>query len=72
MLCQNMFSRFIDNTKNNPFNFLYQLFYTGILVTLAMVLVNPDEALKVFIACAALSLPLIGKNIKYVLGNKKI
>ncbi|TKU37087.1 ligase [Citrobacter sp. wls718] len=36
-----------------------------------MVLVNPDEALKVFIACAALSLPLIGKNIKYVLGNKK-
>ncbi|QMJ01662.1 MULTISPECIES: O-antigen ligase family protein [Citrobacter] len=71
MLCQNMFSRFIDNTKNNPFNFLYQLFYTGILVTLAMVLVNPDEALKVFIACAALSLPLIGKNIKYVLGNKK-
>jgi O-antigen ligase len=66
-----MFSRFIDNTKNNPFNFLYQLFYTGILVTLAMVLVNPDEALKVFIACAALSLPLIGKNIKYVLGNKK-
>ena len=71
MLCQNMFSRFIDNTKNNPFNFLYQLFYTGILVTLAMVLVNPDEALKVFIACAALSLPLIGKNIKYVLSNKK-
>lgn len=71
MLCQNMFSRFIDNTKNNPFNFLYQLFYAGILVSLAMVLVNPDEALKVFIACAVLSLPLIGKNIKYVLSNKK-
>ncbi|WP_196209579.1 O-antigen ligase [Citrobacter sp. Res13-Sevr-PEB04-36] len=71
MLRQNMFSRFIDNTKNNPFSFIYQLFYAGILVTLAMVLVNPDEALKVFIACAALSLPLIGKNIKYVFSNKK-
>ena len=66
-----MFSRFIDNTKNNPFNFLYQLFYTGILVTLAMVLVNPDEALKVFIFSTALSLPLIGKNIKHVCSNKQ-
>ena len=71
MLRQNMFSRFIDNTKNNPFSFIYQLFYAGLLVTLAMVLVNPDEALKVFIACAALSLPLIGKNIKYVFSNKQ-
>ncbi|MEG1124808.1 MAG: ligase, partial [Citrobacter sp.] len=70
MLRQNMFSRFIDNTKNSPYDFIYQLFYTGLLVTLAMVLVNPDEALKVFIACAALSLPLIGKNIKHVCSNK--
>ncbi|WP_205746872.1 O-antigen ligase family protein [Citrobacter tructae] len=71
MLRQNMFSRFIDNTKNSPYDFIYQLFYTGLLVTLAMVLVNPDEALKVFIACAALSLPLIGKNIKHVCSNKQ-
>ncbi|WP_213134313.1 O-antigen ligase family protein [Citrobacter sp. FP75] len=71
MLRQNMFSRFIDNTKNNPYDFIYQLFYAGLLATLAMVLVNPDEALKVFIACAALSLPLIGKNIKHVCSDKQ-
>ncbi|POT27597.1 ligase [Citrobacter freundii] len=36
-----------------------------------MVLVNPDEALKVFIFSTALSLPLIGKNIKHVCSNKQ-
>ena len=48
-----------------------KLFYAGILATLAMVLVNPDEALKVFIFSSALSLPLIGKNIKHVCSNKQ-
>ncbi|MBP8540152.1 ligase [Citrobacter sp. On2M] len=36
-----------------------------------MLLVNPDEALKVFIFSTALSLPIIGKNIKYVCSNKQ-
>ncbi|EJB5574141.1 O-antigen ligase family protein [Citrobacter freundii] len=36
-----------------------------------MVLVNPDEALKVFIFSTTLSLPLIGKNIKHVCSNKQ-
>lgn len=71
MLRQHMFSRFIYSIKNNPFDFIYFLFYAGILATLAMVLVNPDEALKVFIFSTALSLPLIGKNIKHVCSNKQ-
>ncbi len=71
MLRQHMFSRFICRIKNNPFDFIYFLFYAGILATLAMVLVNPDEALKVFIFSTALSLPLIGKNIKHVCSNKQ-
>lgn len=71
MLRQHMFSRFICSIKNNPFDFIYFLFYAGILATLAMVLVNPDEALKVFIFSTALSLPLIGKNIKHVCSNKQ-
>ena len=71
MLRQHMFSRFVCSIKNNPFDFIYVLFYAGILVTLAMVLVNPDEALKVFIFSTALSLPLIGKNIKHVCSNKQ-
>lgn len=71
MLRQHMFSRFVCSIKNNPFDFIYVLFYSGILATLAMVLVNPDEALKVFIFSTALSLPLIGKNIKHVCSNKQ-
>ena len=71
MLRQHMFSRFIYSIKNNQFDFIYVLFYAGILATLAMVLVNPDEALKVFIFSSALSLPLIGKNIKHVCSNKQ-
>ena len=71
MLRQHMFSRFIYSIKNNPFDLIYVLFYAGILATLAMVLVNPDEALKVFIFSTALSLPLIGKNIKHVCSNKQ-
>lgn len=71
MLRQNMFSRFIFSIRNNPYSFIYILFYAGILATLAMVLVNPDEALKVFIFSTALSLPLIGKNIKHVFSSKK-
>lgn len=71
MLRQHMFSRFVCSIKNNPFDFIYVLFYAGILVTLAMVLVNPDEALKVFIFSTTLSLPLIGKNIKHVCSNKQ-
>jgi O-antigen ligase len=66
-----MFSRFIYSIKNNPFDFIYFLFYVGILATLGMVLVNPDEALKIFIFSTALSLPLIGKNLKHVCSNKK-
>lgn len=68
---QHMFSRFIYSIKNSPFDCIYFLFYAGILATLAMVLVNPDEALKVFIFSTALSLPLIGRNIKYVCSNKQ-
>ncbi|MDV7072283.1 O-antigen ligase family protein [Citrobacter werkmanii] len=71
MLHQQMFSRFIYSIKNNPFDFIYFLFYVGILATLGMVLVNPDEALKIFIFSTALSLPLIGKNLKHVCSNKK-
>lgn len=71
MLHQHMFSRFIYSIKNNPFDFIYFLFYAGILATLGMVLVNPDEALKIFIFSTALSLPLIGKNLKHVCSNKK-
>ena len=71
MLRQHMFSRFVCSIKNNPFDFIYVLFYAGIRATLAMVLVNPDEALKVFIFSTALSLPLIGKNIKHVCSNKQ-
>ncbi|HCJ6189343.1 TPA: O-antigen ligase family protein [Citrobacter freundii] len=71
MLRQHMFSRFVCSIKNNPFDFIYVLFYAGILATLAMVLVNPDKALKVFIFSTALSLPLIGKNIKHVCSNKQ-
>ncbi|HCB1600714.1 TPA: O-antigen ligase family protein [Citrobacter freundii] len=71
MLRQHMFSRFVCSIKNNPFDFIYVLFYAGLLATLAMVLVNPDEALKVFIFSTALSLPLIGKNIKHVCSNKQ-
>lgn len=55
MLHQHMFSRFIYSIKNNPFDFVYCLFYAGILATLGMVLVNPDEALKIFIFSTALS-----------------
>lgn len=71
MLRQHTLSRFVCSIKNNPSDFIYVLFYAGILVTLAMVLVNPDEALKVFIFSTALSLPLIGKNIKHVCSNKQ-
>ncbi|MBW9350254.1 O-antigen ligase family protein [Citrobacter sp. EC_71] len=71
MLHQHMFSRFIYSIKNNPFDFIYFLFYVGILATLGMILVNPDEALKIFIFSTALSLPLIGKNLKHVCSNKK-
>lgn len=71
MLRQHTLSRFACSIKNNPFDFIYVLFYAGILVTLAMLLVNPDEALKVFIFSTALSLPIIGKNIKYVCSNKQ-
>ncbi|MCU6175962.1 O-antigen ligase family protein [Citrobacter cronae] len=71
MLHQHMFSRFIYSIKNNPFDFIYFLFYVGILATFGMVLVNPDEALKIFIFSTALSLPLIGKNLKHVCSNKK-
>ncbi|MGS0637985.1 O-antigen ligase family protein [Citrobacter sp. VF227] len=71
MLRQHTLSRFVCSIKNNPFDFIYVLFYAGILVTLAMLLVNPDEALKVFIFSTALSLPIIGKNIKYVCSNKQ-
>lgn len=72
MLRQHMFSRFICSIKNDPYAFIYLLLYVGTLVTLSMVLVNPDEALKVFIVCAILSLPLIGKNIKQVLNKKNL
>lgn len=71
MLRQHTLSRFACSIKNNPFDFIYVLFYAGILVTLAMLLVNPDEALKVFIFSTALSLPIIGKNIKYVCSSKQ-
>ncbi|WP_370606770.1 O-antigen ligase family protein [Citrobacter werkmanii] len=71
MLHQHMLSRFIYSIKNNPFDFIYFLFYVGILATLGMVLVNPDEALKIFIFSTVLSLPLIGKNLKHVCSNKK-
>lgn len=70
MLRQHMFSRFICSIKNNPFDFIYFILCRD-PATLAMVLVNPDEALKVFIFSTALSLPLIGKNIKHVCSNKQ-
>ncbi|HBC8646827.1 TPA: O-antigen ligase family protein [Citrobacter koseri] len=71
MLRGHTFSRFIRSTQNNPFNVIYFLFYAGCLTTLAMLLINPDEALKVFIACAVLSLPIIGKHSKSLLSDKK-
>lgn len=70
MLRQHIFSRFMLSIKNNPYDLIYFLFYAGILAALAMVLVNPDEALKMFVVSSVLSLPLIGKNIKYILSNK--
>jgi len=71
MLRGQVLSRFIGNVKNNPYDFIYFLIYACCLTAFTLLLVSPDNALKVFILCALLALPLIVKNIKNVISDKQ-
>ena len=55
MLRGQVLSRFIGSVKNNPYDFIYFLFYACCLTTFTVLLVNPDSALKFFILCALLA-----------------
>lgn len=71
MLHEHVFSRFIGSAKNGPYDFIYFLIYAGCLAAMPLALVNSENALKLFILCAMLSLPLIMKNIKHILADKQ-
>lgn len=71
MLHGHVFSRGIGSVKNNPYDVLYFLVYTACFSALTLLLVNPDSALKLFTLSAILTLPLIIKNIRYILADKQ-
>ncbi|HKS33351.1 MAG TPA: O-antigen ligase family protein [Enterobacteriaceae bacterium] len=71
MLRGPLFSDFIRSTKNNPYDLLHFAIYATCLAALTLHLINPDSALKLLILSGLLALPLIGKNIKQILSDKK-
>lgn len=71
MLCSHLFSRIADSSKNDFASAASIVLYLGCLLTFAMALVIPDEALKVFIFSAIVSLAVIYKNMAYLKTHKK-
>lgn len=57
--------------KDTFFSIVDGLFLAGCLLSLAMVLINPDQAIKVFIFSTVLSFPVIFNNRHNLLKNKK-
>lgn len=72
MHCGHVLSHFIYYTKKDPYKLVGILLYAGCLLTLAMVLVNPDEALKVFIVSTVLAVTVVYKNFRFLVANKRL
>lgn len=58
--------------KDTFFSIVDGLFLAGCLLSLAIVLINPDQAIKVFIFSTVLSFPVIFNNRHNLLKNKKM
>ncbi len=71
MLCSQIFSRIVDSSKNDLARAASVMLYLGCLLTFAMMPIVPDEALKVFIFSAIISLVVIYKSWPYLKANKK-
>lgn len=71
MLCSQIFSRIVDSSKNDSARAASVILYLGCLLTLAMMAIAPDEALKVFIFSAIISLVVIYKSLSYLRANKR-
>lgn len=67
-----IFSQHYSKRKETFFSVVDGLFLAGCLLSLAMVLINPDQAIKVFIFSAVLSLPVIFNNHHKLLKNKSL
>lgn len=65
-----IFSQHYNKRKNTFFSVVDGLFFAGCLLSLIMALINPDQAIKVFIFSAILSLPLIFNNYSRLLKVK--
>ncbi|NIF34571.1 O-antigen ligase family protein [Enterobacter sp. Cy-643] len=67
-----IFSRHDNKRKDAFFTVVDGLFLVGCLLSLATVLINPDQAVKVFIFSTVLSFPVIFNNRHNLLKNKKL
>ncbi|WP_256350094.1 O-antigen ligase [Enterobacter sp. ENT03] len=72
MLFGHVFSNNLDRAAITPFAIAEWLFKAGCLLSFSLLLINPDLALKFFIATTGLSLPVIGKNLRSVLADKRV
>lgn len=72
MHCGHVLSHVFYSSKKDPYKLVSILIYAGCLLTLAMVLVNPDEALKVFIISTVLAVTIVYKNFRFLLANKRL
>ena len=59
------------NIKNVLFEKIDILLKIGVLLSLTLCLLTPDNSLKIFTTCAVLSIPVIGKNWNHLITNKK-
>lgn len=71
MLCSHIFSHLVDSSKNNSARAASLMLYAGCLLTFVMASVIPDEALKVFIFSALVSLAVIYKNWSFLKTHQK-
>ncbi|WP_235212872.1 MULTISPECIES: O-antigen ligase [Cedecea] len=72
MLDSSILSQHCSKRKDVFFRVVDGLFFAGCLLSLVMALINPDQAIKVFIFSAVLSLPLIFNNYNNLLKNKSL
>lgn len=71
MLYSHLFSRIADSSKSEPARAARITLWLGCLLSFAMTSIMPDEALKVFIFSAIVSLVVIYKELAYLKANKQ-
>lgn len=72
MLDSSILSQHCSKRKDVFFSVVDGLFLAGCLLTLFMVLINPDQAIKIFTFSAILSLPIIYNNYHRILKNNRL